>query len=146
MSDQSKSPFIPGLKLAVVRYNPRRNVSSTPVVIDKVFKTGHFTIVNSHGSRTIYRPECSRFRDEFKWIAVRTGKYVGNGYHLEPWTDAIDAELAAERHAVDVGVRLQRIIGVLEDALKYDGRCKGIEDVLDAVETSEWFAKQQRKA
>lgn len=124
MSDEFKSPFVPGARVAIMSHY---RDETKEAFVEKVYKNGNFILKD--GGRQQYHPTCSKWSGVIEWRAVPTGGgYVRD--KLQIWDEHTDqqireaiAETKRKQRLRDVRLRVERLrIGEVSD------------EMLDAIE------------
>ena len=101
-----QNPFVSGARVAVVTLG-WGEPSYRECRVDKVYKTGRFTLV---GSSQQWRPS-SPGGDRQYWTADATGDCRWNRKHIKIWNEETDAEIAA---SIDRTKRTKKIKSLSE--------------------------------
>jgi hypothetical protein len=94
MSDEFKSPFVPGARVAISDFHGDNYREG---FVEKVFKTGNFTL---RGSAQQWRPSYFRPLGEgpLRWSASQTGKHMRfSSRNLKIWNSETEAEITEHR-------------------------------------------------
>ena len=101
-------PFVPGARVAI--YDRWDNNRVTEGFVDKVYKTGNFTLC---GDKQQWSPYRAGSDDRPKWRAVETS----GGYsrrRLDLWDETADAEITAKVEASKARDRWRKLIVRIE--------------------------------
>lgn len=131
-TDNPESPFVPGARVAIIGDNGWRRLRYREGFVDKVYKTGRFTLRGSSQQWRPWKPSNSVLGSDY-WTATATGdRGFGDHGRLRIWDAAADAEISAviaegerERRIKDIARRFERL-----DPSKID------EAALDVIEAA----------